>query len=323
MELVALKILADTRNARSRCVIMFGRVWERVLHDMTNTSIQRVAITGGSGRIGSHTIAVLLEQGYEVVNIDVRPPEGSRLAGTSAFRQADLSDYGQTFAVLHGFDAVVHLAADPRPDRDHFSGAQRFHNNTLGAYNIFSAASALELKRVVWASSETIYGFPFDVIVPDYAPIDERSRYYPQSSYALSKMVSETMAQQFSRRSGIPFIGLQFSNVVLPHVYEQCPQFWADPKLRIFDLWSYVDYRDAAQAVLKGLRADITGAEHFIVAAADTIMNRPSAELMAEYFPTTNLRENLGEFESLMSSQKATRMLGYTAQHSWRDHLSA
>jgi nucleoside-diphosphate-sugar epimerase len=136
-------------------------------------------------------------------------------------------------------------------------------------------------------------------------------------------MVSQTMAEQFSRRSGIPFIGLQFSNVVFPHVYEKCPQFWADPKLRIFDLWSYVDYRDAAQAVLKSLRADITGAEHFAIAAADTIMNRPSAELMAEYFPTTKLREDLGEFESLLSSKKATAMLGYAAQHSWRNHLSA
>jgi nucleoside-diphosphate-sugar epimerase len=146
---------------------------------MAKSSIQRVAVTGGSGRIGTYTISVLQEQGYEVVNIDVRPPEGTHLDWSCPFRQADLSDYGQTFAVLHGFHAVVHLAADPRPDQDHFSGAQRFHNNTLGAYNIFNAATALRLERVVWASSETIYGYPFDVIVPDYAPLDEQSRCYP------------------------------------------------------------------------------------------------------------------------------------------------
>jgi nucleoside-diphosphate-sugar epimerase len=190
-----------------------------------------------------------------------------------------MSDYGQTFAVMHGFDAVVHLAADPRPDVDHFSGAHRFHNNTLGTYNVFNAAVALGIERVVWASSETVYGFPFDVVVPEYVPLDESHVYSPQSSYAISKMVSELMAEQFSRLSGIPFIGLQFSNILYPPDYDRCPTFWADPTTRIFDLWSYVDHQDVSQAVYKSLRADIHGAEVFIIGARDSIMNRPSADL--------------------------------------------
>lgn len=281
----------------------------------------RVLVTGGSGRLGQYVIQHLLELAYEVVNVDLKPPATHAHEWLCPFLSCDLSDYGQTFATLYGFDAVVHLAADPRPDSDHLSGAQRFHNNTLAAYNLFSAAVALGLKRVVWASSETVYGYPFDVVIPEYAPIDEQHPYAPQSSYAISKLVGETLAVQFSRLSGIPFVGLQFSNIVMPSVYEQFPTFWKDPKLRIFDLWSYVDCRDAAQAVGLSLTADISGADVFIIAADDTVMNRPSAELMAEYFPTTRLPPDLGMYQSLMSSVKASRILGYHPQHSWRDHV--
>lgn len=285
--------------------------------------MKKILVTGGSGRVGQYVIRHLREQGYEVVNVDVNPPALPYSEWLCPFLTCDMSDYGQTFAVLYGFDAVVHLAADPRPDRDHLSGAHRFHNNTLGTYNVFNAAAALGLERVVWASSETVYGFPFDKVVPTYAPIDEQHPYAPQSSYAISKLVGETMAQQFSRLSGIPFIGLQFSNVVMPEVYEQFPTFWADPRLRIWDLWSYIDCRDAARAVGLSLKADISGADVFIIAADETVMNRPSAELMAEYFPATRLPANLGTHQSLMSSEKAKRILGYRSQHSWHAYVPA
>jgi nucleoside-diphosphate-sugar epimerase len=281
--------------------------------------MKKVVVTGGSGRAGHFVVKDLVEHGYDVVNVDITNPTGDRLC---PYLQCDMSDYGQTFAVLHGFDAVVHLAADPRPDYEHFSGAQRFHNNTLSVYNVFNAAVALGMERVIWASSETLYGFPFDVIIPDYVPIDEKHTYYPQSSYALSKLLGEKMAEQFNRMSGIPFIGLQFSNIVHQHVYEQCPQFWADPKLRIWDLWSYIDYRDAAQCVRLSLEANITGAENFIIAADETIMNRSSADLMREYFPTVAIPDNLGTYQSLISNAKAKQILGFQPDHSWHDHVS-
>ena len=284
--------------------------------------MKKILVTGGSGRAGKTVIADLVERGYEVKNGDIVPPKELQQDWLCPFIQCNMSDYGQAFAVIHGFDAVVHLAADPRPDFDHFSGAHRFHNNTLGTYNVFNAAVALGIERVVWASSETVYGFPFDVVVPEYVPLDEKHVYSPQSSYAISKMVSEKMAEQFSRLSGIPFIGLQFSNILYPPDYDRCPAFWADPTIRIFDLWSYVDHRDASQAVYKSLQADIQGAEVFIIGAGDSIMNRPSADLMREYFPQARIHKGLGKFQSLICSEKAVQMLGYDPQYSWRDHIS-
>jgi nucleoside-diphosphate-sugar epimerase len=65
------------------------------------------------------------------------------------------------------------------------------------------------------------------------------------------------------------------------------------------------------------------GAEHFIVAAADTVMNRPSAELMAEVYPSVPYRPTGGEFDTLLSIARARTLLGYTPQWSWRDHVGA
>jgi nucleoside-diphosphate-sugar epimerase len=224
------------------------------------------------------------------------------------------------FEVLLGADAVVHLGAIPASNIQ--PEEITFRNNTLSTYNIFSAAVSLRLQRVVWASSETTLGLPFEREKPAYAPIDEEHPLHPESSYALSKVLSEEMARQFNRWSGVPFVGLRFSNIMEPHDYERFPSFSSDLHLRKWNVWGYVDARDVAQSCLLGLEADITGAEVFIIAAADTVMNRPSRELLAEVFPGVPLHGEIGEFETLLSIKKARKMLGYTPQYSWRDTRS-
>jgi nucleoside-diphosphate-sugar epimerase len=277
--------------------------------------MKSIVVTGGSGKAGQAVMRELLDHGYEALNIDrVAPREWS-----GRFRQADLTDLGQAFECLHGADAVVHLAAIPSPDG--FTPEFTFRINTAITYNVFTAAVALGLARVVWASSETVLGLPFDRERPAYAPIDEAHPLYPETSYALSKLLSEEMAQQFSRWSGIPFVGLRFSNIKEPQQYQEFPGFWKDATLRKWNLWGYVDARDVAQSCRLGLEAEITGAEAFIIAAADTVMNRPNQELMAQVFPDVPLREGTGEFETLLAIDKAREMLGYDPRHSWRDHV--
>jgi nucleoside-diphosphate-sugar epimerase len=172
---------------------------------------------------------------------------------------------------------------------------------------------------VVWASSETTLGLPFEREQPRYAPIDEDHPLLPESSYALSKVISEEMARQFSRWSSIPFVGLRFSNIMEPDDYKNFPGFWDDPHKRKWNLWGYVDARDVAQSCRCGLEADITGAEAFIVAAADTVMNRPNRELLAAVFPGVPLREGTGDNDTLLGIGKARRLLGYAPAYSWRD----
>jgi nucleoside-diphosphate-sugar epimerase len=275
--------------------------------------MKNIVVTGGSGKAGRAVVRDLAAHGYHILNVDLVPFR------ETDFIRADLTDLGQTYEVLKGADAVVHLAAIPAPGI--LPDEATFRINMSSTYNVFTAATALRLERVVWASSETTLGLPFDRQQPHYAPIDEEHPLYPESSYALSKVLSEEMARQMNRWTGIPFIGLRFSNIMEPEDYQRFPSFWSDARLRKWNLWSYVDARDVAQSCRRALEADIQGAESFIIAAGDTVMNRPNRELMAEVFPNVPLREGTGDYQTLLSVEKARAMLGYQPEHSWRDEV--
>jgi nucleoside-diphosphate-sugar epimerase len=275
----------------------------------------KICVTGASGRAGRVTVRDLLDHGYEVVATDVAAPKED--LGVPVLR-ADLTDYGQAIEVLQGADAVVHLANIPAPGIH--TPVSTFTANTAMNYNVFTAATTLGLRRVVWASSETTLGLPFDV-PPRYAPIDEAHYPYPTSSYALSKVTAETLAEHFAAWSGIPFVALRFSNILGPAEYARFPSYWQDATARKWNLWGYIDERDAAAASRLALEADVTGASSYIIAAADTVMNRASAELLREVFPETPLAKEVGEFETLLSIDRARAVLSFNPQHSWRDHL--
>ena len=162
-------------------------------------------------------------------------------------------------------------------------------------------------------------GLPFDR-PPPYVPVDEKYPGRPETAYSLSKLMGEEMAKQFCRWDPeLKMIGLRFSNVMEPGDYARFPSFDAGARLRKWNLWGYIDARDAAQAIRMSLEADIKGAEKFIIANADTVMSRPNAELMAEVYPGVAVKEGIGPNETLLSIDKARRMLGYEPQHPWRD----
>jgi nucleoside-diphosphate-sugar epimerase len=218
---------------------------------------------------------------------------------------------------MPGIEAVVHFAAIPSPV--HATPDQVFRNNITSTHTVFASAARLGLRRVVWASSETTLGLPFER-PPDYAPVDEM-HVYPESSYALSKVLGEEMARQFHRWTGIPFVALRFSNVMVREDYERFPSYWDDPHVRKWNLWGYVDESHVAQSVRLGLEADVGGAESFIIAAADTVMRRPSRELMAEVFPGVPVADRVSGTDTLLSIEKARRLLGYSPEFTWRELL--
>jgi nucleoside-diphosphate-sugar epimerase len=274
----------------------------------------RIVVTGGSGKAGRWVVRDLREHGHSVLNVDTAH-DGSPHGMCSI---ADLADPGQALETISGCDAVVHLAAIPAPGIR--TEEETFRINTLSTFNVFAAAVAAGVERVVWASSETVLGLPFDT-PPQFAPIDETIEPRPESSYALSKLLGEEIAIQMSRRSSIPFLGLRISNIMEPDDYQAFPGFWEDPQLRRWNLWGYVDVRDVAAAVRSGLDADLKGAEIAIVAAADTVMHRDSADLMAEVYPEVPLRRSVQGRETLLSIDRARQLLGYEPAHSWQDHV--
>jgi nucleoside-diphosphate-sugar epimerase len=274
----------------------------------------RVVVTGGTGKAGRWVVRHLRDAGYDVLNVDVQH-DGSPHGGCLI---ADLAEAGQAFDALAGADAVVHLAAIPAPGIR--PASETFRVNALSTYNVFAAAEAHGLQRVVYASSETVLGLPFDE-PPAFAPIDESHPPRPETSYALSKLVGEGMAAQFARRTGTPHVGLRISNIMRPEDYEAFPTWWHDPALRRWNLWGYVDVRDVAQACERALTAAVSGAEPCIIAAADTVMPQDSAVLMAEVFPTVPLRSPLEGPQTLLAIGRARSLLGYEPRFTWRDIL--
>jgi nucleoside-diphosphate-sugar epimerase len=275
----------------------------------------RIVVTGGTGKAGRWVVRELRDVGHDVLNVDlVRDdgPYGSSLA-------VDLTDLGQCYDVIAGADAVVHLAAVPAPELQ--PEGETFRNNLIATYNVFSAATAHGVRRVVAASSETVLGLPFDV-PPLFAPIDETIEPRPESSYALAKLLAEEMARQSYRRTGISFVSLRISNIMEPQDYAAFPGYSEDAQLRKWNLWSYVDVRDVAQAVRLGLEAPIDGAEVCIIAAADNVTTRDSAELMAEVFPGVPLTREVRGRETLLSIDRARRVLGYEPGYAWQDQVA-
>ncbi|MFC8192620.1 NAD-dependent epimerase/dehydratase family protein [Cellulomonas sp. NPDC057328] len=280
----------------------------------------RIAVTGGSGKLGRTVVATLREAGHAVTNLDV---VGERGPG---FVRVDLTDHGQALDALagvddqhDGLDAVVHLAAIPAPGM--LPDAETFRVNVLSTYHVLQAARRLGVSTVVLASSETVLGLPFET-PPPYVPVDEEYPGRPETAYSLSKLLGETMADQMTRWDpALRIVSLRFSNVMDPEDYAQFPSFDADATQRRWNLWGYIDARDGATAVQRALEVTTPGHHVYVIASPDTVMRRPNAELLAEQFPDVPVRGDVGEHDTLLSIAKARRELGWEPRHSWRDEV--
>lgn len=280
----------------------------------------KVAVTGSTGKLGSVVVEHLREAGHEVFALDA---VGSRGPG---FTRVDLTDYGQTVDALSsiddrhtGLDAVVHLAAIPASGL--FSDSATFHNNMAATFNVFQAARRTGISRIVYASSETLLGIPFET-PPPYLPVDEEYDSRPESMYSLTKHLEEELAKKLVRWDpALSISAMRFSNVMHPSDYAQFPSYDADPRIRSWNLWGYIDARDGAQAIRRALELARPGFEAYIIANADTVMTRPTAELAAEVFPGVEVRGELADSETLLSIEKARRILGYEPEHTWRDYV--
>ncbi|WP_137845846.1 NAD(P)-dependent oxidoreductase [Microbacterium sp. 2FI] len=280
----------------------------------------RIALTGASGKLGTVVFRELVAAGHDVIGMDVVGTRGP------SFVQVDLTDYGQVVDAFtavgdrhDGFDAVVHLGAIPAPGIR--SDIATFHNNMAATFNVFWATVRLGIRRIVAASSETVQGLPFDT-PPPYIPVDEDYPPRPESVYSLVKTLEERLAVELVRwHPDLSITALRFSNVMVPEDYAEFPSFDDDALRRKWNLWGYIDARDGAQAVQRALEIAPPGFDQFIIAAADTVMSRPNAELIEEVFPGVAVKGGVGPHDTLLSIDKARRQLGFEPRHSWRDHV--
>src|SRR6478735_2659582 len=277
----------------------------------------RIALTGANGKLGSVVERELRERGHDVVALDIAGPR------RDGFTRLDLTDYGAVVDALsaiderhRGLDGVVHLGAIPPPGLE--TDIATFQNNLLATFHVIQAARRAGIRRSGTASSETVLGLPF-AIDPPYAPVDEQYDTRPESVYSLTKHLEEELARKVVRWDPeLSITALRFSNVMVPEDYAGFAAFQDDPASRTWNLWGYIDARDGAQAIDLALEAGRPGFDRFIIAAADTVMERSSASLMAEYFPDVVVRRELGEHETLLGIDHAREVLGYAPEYSWR-----
>ena len=282
----------------------------------------KVCVTGGSGGAGGAVIEDLIANGYECLNMDIKAPKTE----LCPFVEVDMTDYRAVHAAMDGCDMLVHLAGNPHPDDNHFDAADRFANNTIAQFNAFNAAFAHGIKRIVWASSETIFGHPFEVNKPPYIPLKEDAAPAPQTGYAISKAASEHVAELMADLHGATIIGLRLSNILFDDVeavpsFQKIPGYWDDIPHRRFNLWGYIDSRDAARAVRLALEANISGAEVFSIAAADTIMRQDTEILVKEALQGVEMRDGITGRQAMLDCQKARDLLGWEPQYHWADVL--
>ncbi len=288
-----------------------------------------IVVTGGSGKLGRVCVRYLMDHGFDVTSVDVAPPPDRHnppLPGDVRYARADVTDFGQAMAAFSMIDdrvskvtGIVHLAAIAAPGQA--TNHVTFATNTVSTYNVFEAARQLGIRNVVWASSETVYGIPYPK-GPAYVPVDEEIE-RPESAYSLSKLMGEKMAEQFCRwdpRTKI--IGLRFSNVQAEEDYARFPEFDKDPHGRHFNLWTYIDARDASQAVALALESKLKGAHVFGIANADLVMSRSNDELLDKVFPKSKRKRPVKANESLISIDKARDVLGYKPKYAWRKQLA-
>lgn len=279
--------------------------------------MKHIAVTGGSGRLGIWVTEMLIQRGYEVTIMDEKKPEKPI---TRSIR-LNLNNLGEVYGALQGIDGVIHLAAIPAPVG--LSNEIVFGNNVMCTFNILEASAGLGIRRITMASSESIYGFAWapHTVDPVYVPIDENHALLTEDCYGLSKEINERTAEMFHRRTGMQIVSLRLSTVVTPEFFAE---FFADkytPEKRRKSLWSYIDVRDAASACILALETKGLGAAMMNITDDYTCVDIKTLELMNTWYPHTEIRTNLQDYQAIVSNEKAKKLLNWQPQFSWRKGL--
>ena len=284
----------------------------------------RVVVTGGSGKLGVAVVAGTRRPRLRRGQTWTGCPRGDPKC---PYTYADLTDYGQVVEVMCGIDsrydqvdAVVHLAAIPGPGVA--TNAATFANNITTTYNVFHAARAAGISNIVWASSETLLGSAVRVgHHPPYFPVDEEYPARPETSYALAKHLEEQMAAQLCRQDPrLKMIGLRFSNVMTPDDYAAFPSFNDDPRLRSWNavvLHRPPGRRAGGPQGARTRRRRHGRLHHRQRRQRDDDTGRRTRRRGLSR--SVEFRRPVQPHETLLSIEKARRVLGYEPQFGWRN----
>jgi nucleoside-diphosphate-sugar epimerase len=277
----------------------------------------KVVVTGSSGLLGRHVAAALAGAGHTVIGVDTQPPT----TPLAAHFTVDLTDLGEAVMALRGAEAVVHAAAIPRPTGH--TPDRVFHTNVAATYNVVEAALIAGTRRLVYASSFSVLGYPFfeRPFSPRYFPIDEAHPAAPQDAYALSKWLGEEIIEAAVRRRDLTAVSLRMPWIQTAETFPRdvVPRRASDAE-GARNMWSYLDARDAGLGFLRAVEAEVSGHRRFYLSAADSYMDADTEPLVRAAYPGAEIRRPIAGNACVFDLAAAAEGLGWTPRHRWRDY---
>jgi UDP-glucose 4-epimerase len=270
----------------------------------------RVLVTGNKGFIGRRVEQRLVDADYDVVGYDIS--DGYDILSAEWLGKR-----------VEGCNAIVHLAAIEGQ-----SDARVMETNLVGTWNVLQAGRQAKVEKTVFISSVDVLGVFQGEGTPKYLPLDDDYPCHPASTYSVSKKLAEDMCLHFNAHTGIPLICFRPPGVWDESTYLKITNARKkQPEYEWYPYWEYgafLDVRDLAEAILLALAQDIQGFHTLLLASDDiTTSGMTSLELVKKIHPGVpwkgGLEYEAAPFSSLVKSQKARKLLGWSPRHSWRE----
>lgn len=174
------------------------------------TASMQVAVIGGAGYIGTHVCFALLDAGHEITIFDDLSTGCLENTASFSFVQGSILDKQalKEFFSSHSFDAVIHLAAKKAAGESMRNASLYAENNISGSINLFNAAVASGVKKVVFSSSAAVYGSPA------YTPMDEEHPRNPENFYGYTKLAIEEVLKWYAQVYSLNVVCLRYFNAV-------------------------------------------------------------------------------------------------------------
>ena len=275
-----------------------------------------IVVTGAAGRLGRRVVQLLVDQNKEVLATDQLVADDL----PAEFVRCDLGDAKAVEDILKGAEAVIHMGAIPGPLRA--DPRFIFQNNVACDFNVMTSAAELGLRRIVFSSSAFGMGWAHDgnAFVPLYLPLDEEHPMMPFEPYGLTKQVGEDIGRMIARNSNTTVVSLRFTNVALPEVQAEFP--WPAPTPEnplTLVMWAHAEAGDVAEAHVLAVDAEIEEYEAFMIAQPSSRFEEPTVDIVKNNFgDRVEIREGLSGTASVISTEKAQRLLGWRPRYDWR-----
>lgn len=281
---------------------------------------QKTVVTGGAGFIGSHIVRALLERGDEVHVIDTYAGGRmeARLEPKARYHELDITDYDAIAPVIAGAELVFHQAALPRVQFSIEHPLETFAANVTGTLHVLRAAHQGAVKRVVMASSGSVYG---DQPV---MPLTESMMLAPKSPYGMHKQMLEILGRTWSEVYGLKTVSLRYFNVYGPHMDPNGAYALAIAKFikqrqegKPITIWGdgthtrdFTHVRDVVRANLLAAQSPKVGyGEALNVGAGRNVSVLRIAELIGG--PMVHEEERFEPKDALADTRKAKELIGW------------